>query len=1071
MDGDKSDIMNGRTILKKAVLVFFFITFITHSHIVSQKPELVVQRGHSLYVSAIAYSPDGRLLASGGLGEIKLWDVASGKELRTMKTSSAVLSLLLTDNATLVAAGVSSYGGQTEILLYNIFTGKSIRTVPLEIRSQSAALSSSGEVAAFGCDDGSIKLYEVQTGNPIREIKLEFGTPSAIAISPFGSLIATGDDIGSLQLWNIASGKSVRKFEGHSNYTNAVAFSADGNFIASAGKDSTVRIWDVPGKHEGLLISDSNAVTCISFSGDNNFLARGTRDGMLRIWNRPGGRDVYSAKAHGSGAVVSSLAWSPEGTTLANGSYAEIKLWDIAGKRELAKLGGSSGSVASVAFSPNGEILAASDYLGKIAFWDLNLGRIKNVIKKPNAFIRPVHFSPDGKLLLSGDQFEPSVTLWYHGIEKDIMTLRGHSDDLTDVKISPDGYVIATASRDSTIMLWDAVSFELLSILTGPAREINCLAFSPDGQWLVSGGEDANLIIWDVKSGKEKKQLKGHTGPIRSVNFSLDNQSIISTSGDSTLKFWTIETGLQVRSIKQPSRITASSLNSEGSTLATANESVVKLWDVTTGKELRRLNGDADDDFSSLDFSPNGKWVAAGSYNSNVKLWNTSTGKLAAMMTLIDSSDWVVISPDGTFDGTPDGMKRIHYVQGVTPIPLDAFFEEFYSPNLLQSIIAGKYKPRRKHGIDLTRAINLPPKIKIVSPKNNFTASSETQEMTLEATDQGGGIDEVRLYHNDKLIGDEQIVSKKTSNVGKKITVTYSVPLLAGTNTLRATAFNSDRTESNPQEIKILYTAAEANANLYLLVVGINEYKNGKYTLNYARPDAHAFAHQVDFFGKSIFKQIITQEIYDTSATRRNMESAFQKIVKEAKPADCFVFYYAGHGVMSEGDSIHPSEFYFIPHDIVQLYGNDETLLTKAFPAKKLREYSTRIKATKQLVVMDACQAGGAVEAFSTRGAAEEKAILQLARSAGLVVMSATGTEQFAAEFSQLGHGVFTYALLKGLSGEADSGTNPDRKITVKELEAYVNDKVPELTKKYRGSAQYPNSYARGQDFPLGVVR
>lgn len=102
------------------------------------------------------------------------------------------------------------------------------------------------------------------------------------------------------------------------------------------------------------------------------------------------------------------------------------------------------------------------------------------------------------------------------------------------------------------------------------------------------------------------------------------------------------------------------------------------------------------------------------------------------------------------------------------------------------------------------------------------------------------------------------------------------------------------------------------------------------------------------------------------------------------------------------------------------------------------------------------------------RGASEEKAILQLARSAGVVVMASTGTEQFATEFAQLGHGAFTYTLLKGLDGEAD-GSPKDGKITVKELEAYLGDKLPEITKQYRGAAQYPNSYARGQDFPIGV--
>ncbi len=127
------------------------------------------------------------------------------------------------------------------------------------------------------------------------------------------------------------------------------------------------------------------------------------------------------------------------------------------------------------------------------------------------------------------------------------------------------------------------------------------------------------------------------------------------------------------------------------------------------------------------------------------------------------------------------------------------------------------------------------------------------------------------------------------------------------------------------------------------------------------------------------------------------------------------------------------------------------------------------IKAQKQLVVLDACLSGSAVASFATRGASEERPIMQHARSAGTVLLASTGTEQFATEFSAPSHGVFTYALLKGLDGEADGGNPKDGKITVKELDAYLNDQVPELTKKYRGTAQYPNSHARGQDYPLGV--
>ena len=159
-----------------------------------------------------------------------------------------------------------------------------------------------------------------------------------------------------------------------------------------------------------------------------------------------------------------------------------------------------------------------------------------------------------------------------------------------------------------------------------------------------------------------------------------------------------------------------------------------------------------------------------------------------------------------------------------------------------------------------------------------------------------------------------------------------------------------------------------------------------------------------------------------------------------------------------------------MPHDVTQLYGQDDALAQKGLSANELQQFSKDIKAQKQLFILDACQSAGAIEQIvAARGAAEEKAISQLARATGTHWLTASGSEQFASEFTQLGHGTFTYVLLEALSGKADKGG--DKKITVKELDAYLQEQVPELTAKYKGTPQYPASYGFGNDFPIGVVK
>ncbi len=190
-----------------------------------------------------------------------------------------------------------------------------------------------------------------------------------------------------------------------------------------------------------------------------------------------------------------------------------------------------------------------------------------------------------------------------------------------------------------------------------------------------------------------------------------------------------------------------------------------------------------------------------------------------------------------------------------------------------------------------------------------------------------------------------------------------------------------------------------------------------------------------------------------------------EKVQKEAHEQDMLIFYYAGHGMMSEGTT-REIEFFIVPHDVTQLYGKDEMLFDKAISASEIKEISRKINAQKQVFILDACQSAGALDAMARRGVAEERAIAQLARSTGTFWITATGSEQFATEFEALGHGIFTYAVIEGLQGKAD-GLNPDKSITVRELTAYIESRVPELSEKYKGKLQFPSSYSFGNDFPL----
>jgi uncharacterized caspase-like protein len=279
-----------------------------------------------------------------------------------------------------------------------------------------------------------------------------------------------------------------------------------------------------------------------------------------------------------------------------------------------------------------------------------------------------------------------------------------------------------------------------------------------------------------------------------------------------------------------------------------------------------------------------------------------------------------------------------------------------------------------------------------------------------------------------------------------------------GVNTFRAVGFSKDRTESNPYELIVKLTAPSKDVSLYVFAVGINKYKNPALNLNYAEPDARGIA---DFFkrqGKGLFKNVEIREIYNEQVTKENIVSKLGQL-QNINPQDAVLIYLAGHG-----ENIN-DKWYFIPHELTYPE-REEDVKAKGISSDELSGYMKNIKAQKILMLIDACKSGAVLIAF--RGFEDRKALSQLSRSTGVHIVAASTKDQFAAEVKELGHGVFTYTLLEGLGGKA---AGKGEAVTVRKLMGYVEEKLPEITKKYKQEAQYPVVDSRGMDFPLAIVK
>ncbi|MEO6978179.1 MAG: caspase family protein, partial [Mucilaginibacter sp.] len=339
------------------------------------------------------------------------------------------------------------------------------------------------------------------------------------------------------------------------------------------------------------------------------------------------------------------------------------------------------------------------------------------------------------------------------------------------------------------------------------------------------------------------------------------------------------------------------------------------------------------------------------------------------------------------------------------------------------------------------------------------------------------------LFHNGKIINLATRGLFVTDNTTGTDSKKYTLNLLPGANSIRAVALNSQRTESQPDEIIVRYEGGTAQPNIparpagtntfiagidkdatvHLIVVGINQYKNPKMSLNYALADATAFKNEAERDAGTVTANIKTYFITDDKADKAGILQAFKTVQQNAKPQDVLVFYYAGHGVISDKNK----EFYLVPTDVTDLKNVDEALAEHGIPSKLLQQYAVDISAQKQVFILDACQSAGAFATLMSNDAGKLKSLALVARSTGTHWIAASGSQQFANEFSQLGHGAFTYVLLKAMKGEAVS----NKMVTVNGLKSYLQTEVPDLMKKYNGTPQYPASYGFGSDFPVEVIK
>ena len=1131
------------------------------------KPELILQTGHTRSANAVAFSPDNRWLASGGKDNvIKIWDLATGNVLRTLYGhTSNVNALAVSPDGKLLASGSGDINDKRDL----------------------GTFTQGGVVG--GAEDNTVRIWSVQTGQQLQVFRGHELPVGGVAFSNDGrSLTSVGGD--AVKVWDVSAGTESRSQKTKYGSTGMEKLNSMPSFSIWGGGDKQQ-------KQEAQRLKNFKlSASKMAVSSNGQFAAIGQPDKAVKIYDAQSGRELRDLPFKAiPEAENSSLAFSADARLIAFAKTSEtVSVQDAATGRELYSINtGFSKTPQRLQFSADGRFLVtATDNNAAMKLWDAATGQLIRELKTNGDALmgaRVISFNRDGSLIAAVGAGAKAIRLIESATGHESRTLQtgttdevGRAEQAAFIKAIDPKTMAELQKRDITTPEEIIEAVEAMATISSEKLQAGgAVSFSPDGHFLISshvllknlatevwdtaagtlvrGNNDASLRdrgkpffspdgrfraapfypmkefyapsasgllnpfgdvykdvykqkidLYDGTSDKRLRELDGGKAPtigiVPASGFGFDGKLIAMTGFEKkerSVLVYETESGRKVNSFQindddQSGAVTTLCVSADAHLLAAGYATKIDIFEVASGKTMRTLPHAGR--IVSLSFSPDGRFLVALGENNDKYIWDASSGeKLATLVNLggaLNSrgGDWLVVTPDGLFDGSPAAWKQILWRFGGNTfdvMPAETFFNEFYYPGLLAEVMAGKKPHAPKNISQLDRR---QPELKLMTQgaqagagstlERNLTVKIEVAEKPADKDHAAGsGARDVRLFRNGSLVkvwrGD--VLKGQTAT-----TLETNITIVAGENRLAAYAFNRDNVKSKDAVLSI--TGADSlkrPGTAYILAIGVNAYSNTQYNLKYAVADATAFGEEVRRQQQQIakYEHVEVAPLLDEQATKVNILKALRRLagtegtaaldapaalerLKPTQPEDAVFIYFAGHGT-AQGQ-----RFYLLPHDLG--YAGERTKLDAAglqmilehgISDEELERAVEGIDADKFLMVIDACNSGQALEAEEQRrGPMNSKGLAQLAYEKGMYILTAAQSYQAAQEASQLGHGFLTFALVEeGLKQAAADSDPKDGEVSVREWFDYASTRVPnmQLEKKNQSRCRGLNLFVR----------
>ncbi len=991
--------------------------------------ELVTNIPHSAAINAMAFSPDGSLVVSGGVDRLlKLWDAKTGQLLRTFEGSPG----------SIVSVGFSagrshllSWSDDNKVRVWDAVSGQIVQTLDAVPGRMSlgtlSGFSPDGRWAYLEINNGDAKpiaaLWNLETKASL-QLRGHVDLVTAVAFSPDGSTVLTADK--TLRLWDLSTGRPLGAFGEGPEFVTCVAFSKDGAQLLAGRNRGGWERWDVGARK--LLESNPGVerVTSVGFLPANNRVAAATIDGNVKV-SDAANPFLYAfgptkKDPRGYGYTYSHFGvFSPDGGAIIadNGDF-ELELWDLETGKLKLPFKRVAGAVAAAAHSPDGKRVLTGGTDSKLRLWDTSTGRLLREFEDHTGPITSVGYEPHGRFFFSASR-DGTVKLRDGETFAPVRQFEG-----TRAVLSPNGSTILISGQgqgDRAIELRETAYGKLLQSFAGFPGGVTSLSFSPEGTRALVGGIEQrdsvltgftvgpfpipSLRLIDTSTGQQLKtfEIELDSGTIGSAALSPGGRFVLSAHSCDTLarqmlidfgpalrpsdrnacdtvRLWSVAEGKTVKEFNiQADTI---SFTRDGSRVLSAGQDhTIKLWDAQSGEVQKTFAGHLGA-VNAAEFSAHEKSIVSGSADGTARIWNAKhpgakEPELAAMLATA-SSEWLTISHPGFFAASgPGAGKLIHLVRGLEVTTIGQVYQSLYNPDLVRMTLSGDADDEAEVE-QAAKVINLEavldsgpaPEVAMLSPAEGTNAASDIVTVTARIADKGKGVGRIEWRVN----GITATVLPSPSGPGPDYTLSRELALDAGANTIEVIAYNGcveqgcNLLASLPASATIEYTASagKVQGKLHVLAIGINDYVDK----GYAPPG----------FGRQTFGKL-TLAVADAKAFAAEMQKAGAEMYSEVRvwPAHDADATAAGLDAIIKKLSaeIQPRDTFVLfaaAHGfsdergrfylIPQDYqGGPDSLARNAISQERLQEWMSNIKARRAVILLDTCNSGEAVSGYA----------------------------------------------------------------------------------------------------------